>query len=67
MSKRKRHRSKQQALPKQLILWTSVGGTLPTQEQMERILELRKSNPLINQILTPRPLIFMMRKGLLSN
>lgn len=67
MSRRKRHRSRQQLnLPKQLILWTSEGDTLPTQEQIIRILELRKSNPLINQILTPRPLRSMMSKGLLS-
>jgi len=66
MSKRKRHRPRQQNQSKQLILFTTEGGSLLTQKQMERILELRKSNPLIDQILTPKPIRFMMSKGLLS-
>jgi len=66
MSKRRRYKSRQSSQPKQLILFNTEGDSLSTQEQMERILELRKSNPLINQILIPRPVRFMMSKGLLN-
>lgn len=60
MSKRKRDRPQPSSQPKQLILFSTEGGTLPTGEQMRHIIELRKSNPWINQILTPRGLKFMM-------